>query len=52
MRGRRLLGSLPDIVMTSILDVLGALDLGWSGPGRLVLKDEDVMSMKGRILWR
>ena len=34
--------------MTSILDVLGVLDLGWSGPGRLALKEEDVVSRKGR----
>jgi hypothetical protein len=38
--------------MTSILDVLGVLDLGWSGPGRLALKEEDVVSRKGRVLFR
>lgn len=38
--------------MTSILDALGVLDLGWGGPGRLALKEEDVMSRKGRVLWR
>lgn len=33
-----------DSVMTLILDALGAPDPGWSGPGRLALKDEDAVS--------
>lgn len=33
-----------DSVMTLILDALGAPDPGWSGPGRLALKNKDVLS--------
>lgn len=43
---------MPDTVMTSILDALEVQDLGWSGPGRLALKEEDVVSRKGRAFWR